>query len=97
METIRTLTTDRTHLFPGARLTLDATDDATRAETPDPLDVLILFADGAVAEGVLSWSGRGASLQIEAHRTAAGTSIPAKAWDLAREADGMLRVVRRVA
>jgi hypothetical protein len=87
MKALRTLTTDRTHLFAGARLVLDGAEPQRNAE------LVVLFSDGARAESVLSRVPQGLSLHVEEYRTRAGTSIPAKDWDLSRDPDGGLRVV----
>ncbi len=89
MESLRTLSVDRTHLFPGARLVLDGPEPSER------IDVVILFSDGAHAEAVLTPLDEGLALQVEEHRTVAGTDIPAKDWELSRGPDGGLRVARR--
>lgn len=80
---------DRTHLFPGAQLKPD------RQPPSDLSEILVLFSDGARAEGVLAPSARGCTLHVEAYRTTAGTVIPAKAWDLEQEGNGTLRITRR--
>jgi hypothetical protein len=87
---LRTLTTQRTHLFPGARLQLDG-------HLPgEAVDVVLVFAEGAFTEARLSPGVDGFIVDVDEHRTVAGTSIPMKSWALEREANGALRVVRRV-
>lgn len=87
---LRTLTTQRTHLFPGARLQLDGPVPG------EAVDVVLIFSDGVLTEARLSPGVDWLILDVDEHRTAAGTSIPAKSWAVEREANGALRVVRRV-
>ncbi|MFC0674742.1 hypothetical protein [Brachybacterium hainanense] len=85
-EKMTRITADRTHLFPGARL------ETTAAPGSEPLETVILFSDGARAEGTLLATPAGASLHVEPYRTGAGTRIPAKTWTLVLAGEGMLRV-----
>ncbi|RZU63370.1 hypothetical protein [Zhihengliuella halotolerans] len=73
------------HLFRGARLRAPGT-----AHFADPADVRVVFADfsdaGAElrrAEGTPAWM-----LSVESYRTAAGTEIPARVWELELMAPG---------
>jgi len=86
------LTTDRTHLFRGARLRLR---DAAPALSASPCAAVVLFSDGARAEAELAPDGTGFRLRVQPYRTAAGTDIAATAWQLASDADGALRVTAR--
>lgn len=89
MEELAALRTERTHLFVGALL---AREETTTAETGH---VVLLFGDGERAEAHLVAADDRLLLRVDAHRTAAGTAIPAKTWLLAPGTDGTLRVVRR--
>ncbi|WP_102158234.1 hypothetical protein [Zhihengliuella halotolerans] len=73
------------HLFRGARLRAPGA-----APFADPADVRVVFSDfsdaGAElrrAEGTPAWI-----LSVAAYRTAAGTEIPASAWELELMAPG---------
>ncbi|GAA3697449.1 hypothetical protein GCM10022377_07930 [Zhihengliuella alba] len=86
METLPTLTADRTHLFPGARLRLDG------AGPTGATDVVVLFSDGVHAEGLLETAGHGLTLRVEEYRTGAGSRIEAKHWELTSTGEGSWRV-----
>ncbi len=88
METLPTLRTNRTHLFPGARL-------EPQGHSVQPGDLVILFSDGACVHACLELRDDGFTLRVDEHRTAAGTSIGAKAWNIVQAENGSLRVRRR--
>lgn len=69
------------HLYPGAR---------GRIEGPGQGDCVLEFPDGALAFGTLD----GPVLSVRAHRTAAGTDIPAKRWRIERHGT-RFRIVTR--
>lgn len=71
-ETATRLTVRHSHLYPGAR---------GRIEGPGQGDCVLEFSDGALAFGTLD----GPVLSVGAHRTAAGTEIPAKRWRIQRD------------
>ncbi|MWD27718.1 hypothetical protein E0K89_009550 [Aquicoccus sp. SCR17] len=74
---MRQLRASHTHLYPGAR----GTCDGPLCDGP----VLLEFSDGVAVSGQIA----GDRLQLAAHVTAAGTAIPAKAWQIEpRGADG---------
>mgnify|MGYP001548725845 CR=1 FL=1 len=78
-----------THLFPGARLAAPAPLPAP------PADLIVEFSDGTAAPARILPDLR---LEVAGHVTAAGTTIPSKAWALAPDpATGGWRVARRLA
>ncbi|RBP65041.1 hypothetical protein DFO66_105147 [Brevibacterium sanguinis] len=88
------LRTDRTHLFPGARLIAEPGTDRDPA-SPHPASVLrpalvrIEFGDGVEVEAeLLQLSGTPLAaefvLEVPGFRAAAGTDIPARVWSIAR-------------
>lgn len=81
-ETATRLTVRHSHLYPGAR---------GRIEGPGQGDCVLEFSDGALAFGTLD----GPVLSVGAHRTAAGTEIPAKRWQIDAE-DRHFRVRARL-
>jgi len=70
------------HAYPGCRATLPE----PRPETP--VDVVVRFADGVEVPGRLSPSAGGLRLEIAVSRTAAGTSIMRKLWELRQDRAG---------
>lgn len=88
MDNVVTLNADNTHLFPGAKLTVNEsmpTQDSTR-------EVLILFSDYSQAEGTLKPEHGRFRLQVEEHSTAAGTKVGRKAWNVEAADDRVLNV-----
>lgn len=75
-----------THLFRGARLRApgEPADPGHAAPFSTTTDVRVVFSDYADAGAVLADTGTAPEwiLGIEAYRTAAGTEIPARAWEL---------------
>lgn len=68
-----------THLFRGARV----------AGTPQPGPVLIAFTDGQLVDAELHGNDP-LILDVDEHRTASGTAIPAKAWLVTIEPHGLV-------
>lgn len=90
------LRASRSHLFPGARLSGPAIADTTdAAETP----VLVVFADGAVADAVASGGeAEGRSiLTVASYSTTAGTAIDQRAWIIEEQPDAEGLAAWRVA
>lgn len=71
------LTASNTHLYPGSRL--KAVGQTLQAEG----DVTILYSDGATASAKL----KGQTLTVEPYKTAAGTKIAQKQWQLRDDGD----------
>ena len=90
-----------THLYPGLRLRLAPERAFTQTGHAERgVDVAIEFSDGTAARARLEPDGAGWTLAVAAHRTAAGTRIPARRWRLSAEHDGageaLLRIVARL-
>jgi hypothetical protein len=75
------LRTAATHLYPGCIIRREGTPSEEAVGEPQ----LLVFGDGSTATVVIrrspSWR-----LASEAHRTSAGTDIPAKEWAIAMPA-----------
>lgn len=90
------LRASHSHLFPGARLSGPAVVDAAdSAETP----VLVVFADGAVTDAVVSGGeAEGRSiLTVASYSTTAGTAIDERAWIIEEQPDAEGLATWRVA
>lgn len=69
------LRSTHTHLFRGGRLVPD------RPISASPQGVRIAFSDGATVDAELLQNDRAdLAIDMPAHRTRAGTDVPAKAW-----------------
>lgn len=90
---------ENTHLFRGARLRLEQRKPFERL----PSMAHVRFSDGVVVEADVSRAPDNALiLELAAYRTAAGTSIAAKGWSVARfepldDGAGVLVVGRQLA
>ena len=87
-----------THLYPGHRGEIAglARIDDLRAGG----DCLIEFADGSATAARFSKSGNDWLLDTDAYRTAAGTDIPAKRWQVGLRESGRqveFRIVKKLA
>lgn len=84
-----------THLYPGASAVLRGDHPAAGER-----DCIVTFSDMVWTTGRIAFvSGEAARLEVQAYRTAAGTDVASKAWDVAvaRTSDGIaLRVRRRL-
>ncbi|MDT8344555.1 MAG: hypothetical protein RQ752_08980, partial [Thermohalobaculum sp.] len=78
-----------THLYPGAWGRAGALPQV-------PAPCLVVFADGACAAGRIAPLGAEVRLDLDAHRTARGRTIAARAWRIAQAADGTLPVLARI-
>lgn len=87
------LHSDRTHLFPGARIRAGIPDVPTTMERS--LEATLLFADGSRADARLRADEGALILDVGPYRTEAGTDIPAKSWGIRTEADGTWVAARR--
>ncbi len=73
-----------THLFPGARCRIrDLSDPQGFVEAPAPLGITLCFSDGVAVPAELLVAGKGdVVMAVEEHKTAAGTSVPERIWQI---------------
>lgn len=71
-----------THAFPGCRVSIDGDQSDAGG------DATVEFSDGTVTTGSHVADGPGIILSISPYRTARGTTIPEKRWQLRRSGDG---------
>jgi hypothetical protein len=70
---------DATHLYPGARGRLAG----RRQVLGTPVTCTLVFSDFVRATGSIRWADEnGGRLDVDPYVTAAGTRIPAKAWQM---------------
>jgi hypothetical protein len=75
MDSMVTLTAERSHLYSGALLAIDEPLASGIAEA------VVIFGDGSVSEATLSVDdSREHVLTLQPYETAAGTSVSAKSW-----------------
>lgn len=84
-----------THLYPGARLRCLETPSAAVLRAGDRM--LIEFSDGCLASARIGRvAAAGATVTVESYRTARGTSVAARSWEVAPGTrPGELRVKAR--
>jgi hypothetical protein len=79
------LEASHSHLYPGLE---GVVAEGELSPAASPIHARIMFADGAVAAGVLARDGDGNwSLSVDPYRTVRGTDIAAKRWALAFTGD----------
>ncbi len=74
-----------THLFRGAIVHIRGAEaQAPGTGTIRPIGLRLVFADGvpADAEVLMQSQGGGTILEVQGHRTAAGTEIPSHSWEV---------------
>ena len=69
-----------THIYPGHHGTISGI--LRIADLSTPAACLVEFADGSAAEATIVAAAKDWRLQVDAYRTAAGTEIPGKQWQL---------------
>ena len=70
------------HLFPGVRIELTPTPGPQTGRGP-LVRLELRFLDGVNVGAEVIHDGRGACLAVDGYRTAAGTDIPPKIWQVA--------------